>query len=166
MTDLLGMTIKSLRLYEPVAPLLAEALRATGDAEILDLCSGGGGPLPTLRRKLAGSHGLDVKARLSDFYPNIAAFERIAATEGGRVGYVPTPVDATRVPPELVGFRTLFTCFHHFRPAAARSIVGDAFAQRRGIAVFEFTERSAFGLADGAPDLPSKLTYLLGLPQP
>ncbi|MBL9107284.1 MAG: hypothetical protein JNL82_40715 [Myxococcales bacterium] len=150
MTDLLGKTIEALRLYEPVAPLLADALRATGDREILDLCSGGGGPLPRLRRALAASQGLDVTARLSDFYPNIAAFERIAADEDGRVGYVPTPVDATRVPPELTGFRTLFTSFHHFRPDAARAILGDAFAQRRGIAVFEFTERSAIGLAQMA----------------
>jgi hypothetical protein len=147
MTDLLNKTIEVLRLYEPVAPVLAEALRSTGERSILDLCSGGGGPLPVLRRRLASAHGLDLAARLSDFYPNIAAFERIAAAEGGRVGFVPTPVDATRVPADLEGFRTLFTSFHHFRPAQAQAILRDAFARRRGIAVFEFTERSGFGMA-------------------
>lgn len=150
MTDLLGKTIEALCLYQPIAPILAEAVRVTGETSILDLCSGGGGPLPKLRRVMADEHALDVTARLSDYYPNIAAFERIAAAEGGRVGFVPTSVDATRVPAELSGFRTLFTCFHHFRPAQAQTILRDAFAARRGIAVFEFTERSAVGLAQMA----------------
>ena len=35
MTDLLGKTIEVLRLYQPVAPLLAEALRTTGEGEVL-----------------------------------------------------------------------------------------------------------------------------------
>jgi hypothetical protein len=41
----------------------------------------------------------------------------------------------------LQGFRTLFTCFHHFRPDTAREILADAVRQRHGIGVFEATER-------------------------
>lgn len=162
-TDLLHKTIEVLRLYEPIAPVLAEALRTTDARSILDLCSGGGGPLPALRRVMAAEHGLDVTARLSDFYPNLAAFERISAAERGRIDYVPTSVDATRVPAELDGFRTLFTSFHHFRPEQAQAILRDAWEQRRGIAVFEFTERSATGLAQMAltPFTSALLTPLL-----
>ena len=147
LTDLLGKAIEVGRIYEPVVPVLAQALQATGERTLLDLCSGGGGPIVSLRRLLARDHGIDVEVRLSDFYPNIAAFERIAAHEHGRVHHVPGPVDATRVPRELAGFRTMFTCMHHFEPAQAEAILRDAWAADRGIAVFEFTERSAAGLA-------------------
>lgn len=147
MTDLLGKAIEVGRIYHPVVPLLAEALQTTGDTEILDLCSGGGGPLPTLRRLLADDHGLDVEVKLSDFYPNAAAFERITAQGDGRVSFVPTSVDATAVPAALTGFRTMFTCMHHFQPDKAQAILRDAWVKDRGIAVFEFTERSVAGLA-------------------
>jgi hypothetical protein len=147
MTDLLNAMIVTLRIYDPIVPLLRGAIAASGADAILDLCSGGGGPLPRLRRLLAQQHGLDVPARLSDFYPNLPAFERIAAAEGGRVEFVRESVDATRVPAELGGFRTMFTCLHHFRPPQARGILRDACERGRGIGVFEFTERSARGLA-------------------
>jgi hypothetical protein len=147
MTDLLNAIIETGRLYDPIVPLLRAAIEESGADSILDLCSGGGGPLPRIRRLLAQEHGLDVPARLSDFYPNLPAFERIAAAEGGRVGFVRESVDATRVPAELTGFRTMFTCLHHFRPEQARAILRDACEHGRGIGVFEFTERSARGLA-------------------
>jgi hypothetical protein len=146
-TDLLGQTIEIARLYHPVLPRLAEALRTTGDRSILDLCSGGGGPVRGLRRRLAEDYGLPMEARLSDLYPNLRAFEHITAREGGGLGFVPTPVDATRVPGELSGFRTMFSCLHHFRPAQAEAILRDAWLHRRAIGVFELTERSLAGIA-------------------
>lgn len=145
-TDLLGRTIELLRLYHPILPQLAAALRASGEREILDLCSGGGGPVPGLRRGLQEVHGLDVAVRLSDIFPNEAALGGIAARDEA-VTVVPTPVDATRVPPELPGFRTMFSCLHHFRPATAAAILRDAWDRGRGIGVFEITERSLAGVA-------------------
>jgi hypothetical protein len=146
-TDLLRIGIEAGRIYHPILPLLAQAIRASGETSILDLCSGGGGPIPTLRRALAAECGLDVPAHLSDLAPNLARFEQIAGDEAGRVDHVREPLDATRVPAELPGFRTLFTCFHHFRPAQARAVLEDAWRRRRGIGVFEYTERSLFGLS-------------------
>lgn len=145
-TDLLGRTIELGRMYHPVLPRLAAALRATGEREILDLCSGGGGPMPGLRRGLAAEYGLEVAVRLSDVHPNAAAFERIAGSDPA-ITAVPTPVDALHVPPELPGFRTMFSCLHHFRPREAAAILEDAFVRGRGIGVFEITERSLAGVA-------------------
>lgn len=158
MTDLLGMTIEIGRLYHPVVPRLAEALKITGDRSILDMCSGGGGPVPGLRRRLAKDHGLAVQVCLSDLYPNVGAFECIAAREDNGVTFVPKPVDATQVAPELAGFRTMFSCFHHFQPAQAEAILRDAWLKGRGIGVFELTDRSLTGLAQAvmAP-LPAML---------
>jgi hypothetical protein len=63
------------------------------------------------------------------------------------VRYEPQPVSATDVPPHLAGFRTVFTAFHHFRPAEARDILAAAVRDRRGIAVAEATSRSPAALA-------------------
>ena len=57
------------------------------------------------------------------------------------------PVSATDVPPHLAGFRTVFTAFHHFRPAEARAILAAAVRDRQGIAVAEATSRTPGALA-------------------
>ena len=98
MTDLLGLTIEVGRLYHPVLPLLAKALQTTGDRSILDLCSGGGGPVPGLRRRLAKDYGLAVEVQLSDFYPNVGAFQRIVASQESGLTFVPTPIDPYKRP--------------------------------------------------------------------
>jgi hypothetical protein len=51
-------------------------------------------------------------------------------------------VDATRVPPELSGFRLLANGFHHFRPQDATLVLADAVKQQHGIAVIEMVSRS------------------------
>lgn len=122
-----------------VEPLL-RLLDATGETRILDLCSGGGGPAATLADELA-KRGRKVSVTLSDRYPNMPAFARAAANSQGEVRAHPEPVDATAVPPELPGVRTIWNAFHHFPPDAARRILADAVARRRPIAVFEVVSR-------------------------
>ncbi len=122
-----------------VAPL-ERALDATGETKIVDLCSGGGGPAATIADELA-RRGRDVTVTLTDRYPNLPAFARAAAASGGKVSGRAEPVDATAVPAELEGFRTVFNAFHHFPPDAARKILADAVAQRRPIGVFEVVSR-------------------------
>lgn len=145
-TDLLGMTIEVGRLYQPALEKLAAALQTTGDRLLLDLCSGGGGPLPGLRRSLALQYGLTVDVCLSDAYPNVRAFEHLASREGSGLRFVSTPIEATQVPPELPGFRTLFSCLHHFQPQQVEAILRDAWVRGRGIGVFEISERSLLGV--------------------
>jgi hypothetical protein len=89
---------------------------------------------------------VDTSLCLTDKYPNTDAFERLAAEIPG-VRYEPGSVRATEVPPHLAGFRTLFTAFHHFRPADARAILAAAVRDRQGIAVAEATSRTPAALA-------------------
>ena len=49
---------------------------------------------------------------------------------------------ALAVPERLTGLRTVFTAFHHFRPADARAILESAVRDRQGIAIFEATFRT------------------------
>ena len=140
-TDYLRFAARMNRVYDGAIPLLARALRRTGATRVLDLCSGSAGPWLDLREALERD-GSPVRVVLTDFHPNVGAFEFAREASGGAIDFVAEPVDATNVPAELEGFRTLFGSFHHFRPEQARSILSDAAAKGRGIAVFEASERS------------------------
>jgi len=111
----------------------------------VDLCSGGGGPWLWLHPLLARK-GLSTSVCLTDKYPNLEAFEKWSRMTDQAIGFHAGSVDATRVPDELVGFRTMFTAFHHFKPEHASAVLADAVRHRRSIGVFEATHRSALAL--------------------
>ena len=140
-TDFVRFMAETGNLYEPIVPELKQALIETGSEELLDLCSGGGGPVPSLQKRLAAD-GCAVRVTLTDRFPNRPAFARARWQSRGGVDFSDEPVDATAVPPHLSGFRTLFASFHHFRPEAAQRILQDAVDQRRPIAAFEVTVRN------------------------
>jgi hypothetical protein len=129
---------------------LERVLDTTGAREIVDLCSGGGGPAAMLADELA-KRGRNVRVTLTDRYPNHHAFERLAAGSGGRIRAWHEPVDATAVPPQLSGVRTVFNAFHHFDRAHARELLQRAVNDRQPIAVFEVVSR----------ELPMLLNLLL-----
>lgn len=130
------------RIYVDVIPLIVKVLKSTGDRRIVDLCSGGGGPLLALEPALSQSMGEQVAITLSDFYPNIDAFEAAKASSAGAIDYIRESVDATNCPESLAGMRTMFTALHHFKPEKAREILADAAAKRVPIGIFEPQERS------------------------
>ena len=139
MTDYLAFILNLTKGLEPVAPLLAQAMRTTGDRTVLDLCAGSGGPWPHLAPLLAQEGVLDAVVQ-SDLRPRVLPDTRV---EGVELTAHPEPIDATQVPPDVPGFRTLINAFHHFPPDVARAILQDAVDKRRGIAVFESVERQA-----------------------
>jgi hypothetical protein len=141
-TDFLQFMIVATDTYLPAVPLLQSALERAGTRQVVDLCSGGGGPWSGLVARLDTAEA-PVDVRLTDRYPNLEAFERANERTGGRLAYHSEPVDATALPPELAGFRTLFTAFHHFPAETARAILADAVRRGQGIGVFEATQRSA-----------------------
>ena len=139
-TDFLRTVIALAKPYAQVVPRLAEAVEASGATSIIDLCSGGGGPIVHVRKGLLEA-GCDVPLTMSDIYPNPKAFAYVQGQAGEGVGFIAEPVDATAVPEHLTGFRTFFTSFHHFPPRDAAGILQDAVEHRRGIGIFEITEQ-------------------------
>jgi hypothetical protein len=127
--------------FNPVAPLLAGALRQTGTRRVLDLGSGAAGPWLRLQPQLR-ELGIDVPVCLSDYYPDLEAFERASHLSKRAITYHAEPVDATQVPDGLPGFRTIFNAFHHLRPDQARALLANAVAKGEGIGVFESGNRS------------------------
>jgi hypothetical protein len=148
--------------HQNLLPLFEKAMRQAGTTEILDLCSGGGGPWQRLQEQFRQA-GLPVSVKLTDKYPNPAAIQKWAAAQG--IEYLAEPVDALDVPAHLTGMRTLFEGFHHFRPAEAQSILRDAREKKAAIGIFEASLKPPFGLILFllAP-LTTLLSYLLLTP--
>jgi hypothetical protein len=130
-------------LREAVADILVPPLKRTGEARIVDVCSGGGGPLIAVLPHLSERLGTKVTARLTDLFPNIEAFQASEAETGGAATGELSPVSALDVPAELGRFETVFTALHHFRPEDAKRVLADAAAKGRSIAVIEPFNRKA-----------------------
>lgn len=139
-TDYLRFVLRLLRLYEPMASLLLGLIRCTGADRLVDLCSGTSGPILPILRCLQ-REGVSLRVLLTDRFPSLPAFAAAAREAPCSVDYVHDPVDATCVPAELTGVRTLFEGLHHFPPAQARAILADATRCGVPIAVFEVTAR-------------------------
>ncbi len=129
-----------------LAPVLAEVLLESGATRVIDLCSGAGGPLVGIQRELEITGG-GFKAIVTDKFPNLKQMEDLQRQSRGMIEARLTSVDATRVPRDLNGFRTLFNSFHHFRPPQARQILKDAYDARQPIGVFEIPNRKFSGIA-------------------
>lgn len=125
---------------EALAPAVARAVEKSPDHRIIDLCSGGAGPVPSVLAALPTLGDPPVTATLTDLYPNHEAFER-AAKENPAISAIHEPVDATAVPAGLSGVRTLFSGLHHFRPEQAKKILRSAVETRQPIGVFEVVAR-------------------------
>jgi hypothetical protein len=145
-TDYLQFIQTSVRLDRAIAPVVRRALAEGRVTAIVDLCSGGSGPLLMLVQDLAGA-GMPVRATMTDLFPNLPAFREIAAASGGLITFVDDPVDARAVPEALSGLRTIFNGFHHLTPEDARAVLHAAAAARRPIAVFEVSDRTVRALA-------------------
>ena len=130
------------KVYASIVPHLADAIRRSGDTQVVDLGAGAGGPWRSLLPALAAV-GVTPRVRLTDRYPDRAAFARIASDTAGAVTGDPRSVDAAAVPDDLHGLRTIFSALHHFRPEEVRAVLHDAVARRESIAAFEATRRDA-----------------------
>ncbi len=138
-TDYLHTLSTRMGMFDAAAEILARGLLSAQGPELVDLGSGGRGPLPRLRQLLAEQHGVGARVVLTDKFPNAQAAKR-ARAEG--VDYLERSVDALQVPADLRGMRTLFNALHHFRPEEARAVLADAQARSVPIAAFETVRRT------------------------
>ena len=144
-TDWIAMALKYSGHTKQLAEVFREQLAKANTTEVVDLASGGGGPMPTLVDAVVAS-GADIHVTMTDLYPNISAFERVSARNPKRFSFRTDSVDATAVPANLPGMRLMFNSFHHLPPEAARKVLADAATHGRSIAIFEVVERSFVGV--------------------
>ena len=129
--------------YAAATPVLADLLRRTGATEVVDLCSGDGGPWLELSAALR-EQVPDLEVECTDLFPSPEVQREFDGIEG--LSYRTESTSALQVPTELAGARTVFTALHHFEPEDVVTMLRDA--QEAGVpfAAFEVTHRSVIGL--------------------
>ena len=146
-----------------LVPLFRHALDRSGAVRIVDLCSGGGGPTPGVRARLAAD-GLDLPVVLTDLQPNGSSLA--ARTDEPSVSMYDTPVDARRVPDGLAGLRTICNAFHHFGTEDARRILSDAQQAGQPVLIIELSERTWVNLTLGTLFIPLMVALVMPLVRP
>jgi hypothetical protein len=144
-TDYIQFGVRKWKMDVEMAALLRRVFEHLGVRQVIDLCSGSGGPWVSILQALEDG-GPPVKVCLTDKYPNVQAFKYAQGASDGKFDFCAEPVDAAHVPRALVGFRTIFSGFHHFRPPEARAILRNAVNCHQGIAIFEITHRTPWSM--------------------
>jgi hypothetical protein len=140
-TDYLHFMGTWFALHKPIVPLLRAMLENSKTSCVVDLCSGGGGPLLAIYEALSADQ-INVHFLRTDKFPNIPAFQRLSSQYPSGFRYIADPIDATNVPENLVGLRTMFNAFHHFAPESALLVLENAVQMQQSIGIFEIPERS------------------------
>jgi hypothetical protein len=140
-TDYLHFMEARFALHKPIVPLLQAMLESSEMSCVVDLCSGGGGPVLAVYEALVADQ-IHVEFTLTDKFPNGPAFQRLSARYPLDIRYIASAVDATDVSEELVGVRTMFNAFHHFAPGPARLVLESAVRAHQPIGIFETPERT------------------------
>ncbi len=129
-----------------ITPLLQAAIVSSGAGRVVDLCSGGSGPILGIQAELA-RRGVQIPVVLTDKFPDRESLSALTLDYRRNVTACLHSIDAASVPEKLTGLRTLFNSFHHFRPQEARDILRAAWVDRQPIGIFEITARTLPKLA-------------------
>lgn len=123
------------------APKFIELLDKSDTLNIVDLCSGGGGPILDVVRILEDNYDKKLKVTLTDILPNLQSAADINQDDTN-ITYITESIDATNVPKELTGVRTVFSGYHHLKEEIAFSFLKNAFESNQCIFIAETTQRS------------------------
>lgn len=140
LTRLLSVMHKLLDTKKDIAQLINQTFDYSDTTSIIDLCSGSGGPMPEVTTLLKEQyHVKNLSLTLTDLYP-----DKNLATKFNSNGirYLTEPVDATQVPQNLKGIRTMICSFHHMKPDTARNILVNAKESKQPICIFEISDNS------------------------
>ncbi len=135
MTDYLEFVTDKFDLYKNIQPTLEEGLAKAEKRQIVDIGSGGGGGMVKICERFRENNA-PVDVLLTDFYPNVKAFEKVSATDE-HLSFHKESVDARNVPNSLKGLRTMFLAFHHFKPKDATQILKNAVDTKQPFVSFE-----------------------------
>ena len=142
LTRYLQMMHKMLDSASNIAKVLHGLLSNGAPHQIIDLCSGSGGPMIEVLKIAKSQYGHDqLKLTLSDLHPDLYAVVQYQNPQHPSISYHPTPVDATRedIP---TGIRTLICGLHHFAPDQAQKILKNAQDNHQCLLVYEISDNS------------------------
>ncbi len=99
MTDFLQFGANIFDIYRSVIPTVKKGIQSSENNTIIDIASGGGGGWLKLTEHLKKDNQ-ELKIILSDYYPNLKAFERTKSKMPDTFDFIDYPVNAMKVPPD------------------------------------------------------------------
>jgi len=143
MTKALNVMHSLVKTNKDLPELLAKVLKETNTTKIIDLCSGGGGPMVEAMDILKNKYGLNnIQLRMTDLYPHKEFAKQINSQNNNDLTYSTQPLDATNVPTTEKGLRTMICSFHHMRPEVAKKILRNAQEAQQPILIYEISDNS------------------------
>jgi hypothetical protein len=143
LTKLIVVMHRFLGTTQELADLVNKVIRYSPKPSIIDLCSGSGGPMLAVAENLKGEYELkNLSLTLTDLYPNRDLANQINRQPNLGISYVTNPIDATNVPSDLIGVRTMICSFHHMKPDTARNILVNAKESKQPICIYEISDNS------------------------
>ena len=143
MTKTLNVMHQLVKTNKDLPELLAKVLKETSSTKIIDLCSGGGGPMVDAMAILKKEHDLpNIELEMTDLYPHKKFAQQINDKKDSSITYNTEPIDATNVAISESGLRTMICSFHHMRPAMAKQILANAQQARQPIVIYEISDNS------------------------
>lgn len=139
LTRLVSVMHKLLDTKKDIAKLINQVLDYSTTSSIIDLCSGSGGPMPEVVATLKEHQVRNLTLTLTDLYPDKNLAGKL---NSNGIHYLAEPVDATNVPTNLEGIRTMICSFHHMKPDIARNILINAKESKQPICIFEISDNS------------------------
>jgi hypothetical protein len=149
---------------------LSTSQTSTSKLSLVDFCSGGGGPTPTIETLVNSQRtakGEDpIPFVLTDIHPHLDSWIR-ACSQSDNLSFIPQPVDATDPPVAVISqsspaassaeggsafhsdtrvFRLYCLAFHHFSDALARNVLRSTMESSDGFAIVELQDRYLFSL--------------------
>ena len=140
MTRLINVMHTFLETKKDLAELLKKVIDKTGKSNIVDLCSGAGGPVIDSLKLLRKDKKLTLT--LTDLYPNKKFAAKINSDPDDSVSFLETPVNAVDVPNNLGGIRTMICSLHHMKPKIVEEILTNAQEAKEGFCAIEISDNS------------------------
>jgi len=137
-TDCLNTALKVGGQYRRMHVPFAEWAQQAGADTVLDLASGGGGPIDTLVRAAHADGRHLPRLTLSDLHPNLSAYRQLQARHGKeRIDFIEVPVSALHLHQQPYSACCICSAFHHFDRQEAAAIVRSCVRNRRALFIME-----------------------------
>jgi len=142
LTRLIIVVHKILGTEKELEKLLKPLLLNSELHQIVDLCSGSGGPMPAVVESLYYDNEdlRDIKLILTDLYPSLNLAKKYHTDK--QTSFYTKSVDATKVSSSLKGIKTMICSFHHMTVDNAKKILKSAKDNNDTICIYEISDNS------------------------
>lgn len=141
--DCLNLGLKSGGQFNQLHRVYADWAAGRPGEPVLDMGSGGAGPIATMVRRAKAEGAPLPMIILSDLHPSPKHYHELQAELGAeQIGYRAESVSAMDVGPAAPRLRSMCSTLHHFDPTQAAALIRDAVNHAEGLFIVEPLQRN------------------------